>query len=415
MLDINFNRRDFLRVGGIAAGFGYAPFSDVVFAESEIPLPSQKSVVWVWLGGGPTQFETFHAPTGSVPDPHKPVSGMVNHKNGLAFGGLFEQLIKQGDHLTAVNSFSHGDSSHRQATHWMMTGQKNPKRENTADSEYPGHGAIVSSVFGSNHPTNGMPAYVKQGKIEGEQPAFLGGVHKPFDPSNKDNLTPRVSIERFAERKSLLNSLDRADRVISQEAESFSEIGNTAYNVILGNAKDAFDLDQEPDTMRKMYGKGGVGDQMLLARRLAQFGTKFITVSYGGWDMHGNIKKALEGRVPALDKALAAFVQDIYDNGMSEDVLLVVTGEFGRTRLNKNSGRDHWPSITPMLLSGGGYDHGRVIGSADKGYYPTEGKVGPIDVASTMFDHFGIDPKTQRTDQSGRPRYLLEGKGKVIL
>ena len=415
MLDIKFNRRDFLRVGGITAGFGYAPFSDTAFAESEILPPSQKSVVWVWLGGGPTQFETFHAPTEPVPDPHKPVSGIVNHKNGLAFGGLFRDLIKQGDHLTAINSFSHGDSSPRQATHWMMTGHRNPKRENTADSEYPGHGAIASSVFGSNNPSNGMPAYVKQGKIEGEQPTFLGGAHKPFDPSNKDNLTPRIAVERFAERKGLLNSLDRVDRVISQEAQSFSKIGNTAYNVILGNAKDAFDLDQEPEMMREKYGKGGVGDQMLLARRLAQFGTKFVTVHYGGWDMHSGIKKGLEGKVPPLDKALAAFVEDIYQSGMSEDVLLVVTGEFGRTKLNANAGRDHWPSITPMLLSGGGYDHGRVIGRADKSYVPTENKIGPIDVAATMFDHFGIDPKMQRVDQAGRPRYLLEGEGKVIL
>ena len=414
MLNVNFNRRDFIKVGAIGGGLSYIPFSDAAFAQEEM-VSNKKSVVSVWLGGGPTQFETFHAPSEAVPDPYRPVTGMVRHSNGLAFGGLFEQLIKQGDHLTAVNSFSHGDSSHRQATHWMMTGQKNPKRENTADSEYPGHGAIVSSLFGSNHPTNGMPAYFKQGKIEGEQTAFLGGVHKPFDPSNKDNLTPRVSINRFTERKSLLNSLDRVGRIISQEAESFSEIGNTAYNVILGNAKDAFDLDQEPEAMREMYGKGGVGDQMLLARRLAQFGTKFITVNYGGWDMHGNIKKALEGKVPSLDKALAAFVKDIYDSGMSKDVLLVVTGEFGRTRLNQNGGRDHWPSITPMLLSGGGYEHGRVIGSADKGYYPTDEKIGPIDVAATMFDHFGIDTTIQRVDQGGRPRYLLEGEGKVIL
>ena len=414
MLDVNFNRRDFVKIGAIGGGLNYIPFSDAAFAQEEM-VSSNKSVVWVWLGGGPTQFETFHAPTEAVPDPYRPVTGMVKHPNGLGFGGLFEQLIKQGDHLTAVNSFSHGDSSHRQATHWMMTGQKNPKRENTADSEYPGHGAIVSSVFGSNHPTNGMPAYVKQGKIEGEQPTFLGGAHKPFDPSNKDNLIPRIAIERFAERKGLLNSLDRADRVISQEAQSFTEIGNTAYNVVLGNAKDAFDLDQEPETMREMYGKGGVGDQMLLARRLAQFGTKFITVNYGGWDMHGNIKKALEGRVPSLDKALSAFVKDIYDSGMSEDVLLVVTGEFGRTRLNQNAGRDHWPSITPMLLSGGTYNHGRVIGKSDKAYYPTESKIGPIDLSATLFDHFGIDTAIQRVDQGGRPRYLLEGDGRVIL
>ena len=415
MLDLSFNRRDFLRVGGLGAGLGVLPFSDIAFAEEELVLPSDKSVVWLWLGGGPTQFETFHAPTDTVPDTHRPVTGTVTHSNGLAFGGLFKELINQGDHLTAVNSFSHGDSSHRQATHWMMTGHRNPKRDGSADSEYPGHGAIASAVFGSNHPINGMPAYVKQGKIEGEQPTFLGGAHKPFDPSNKDNLVPRVPVSRFAERKELLGALDRVDKVRSREADSFAKIGNTAYNVILGNAKDAFDLDKEPEAMREMYGKGGIGDQMLLARRLAQFGTKFVTVHYGGWDMHGNIKKALEGRVPPLDKAIAAFVKDIYQSGMSDNTLLVVTGEFGRTRLNANSGRDHWPSITPMLLSGGKYNHGRVIGSADKAYYPKAGKVGPLDVAATLFDHFGIPKEIQRTDNGGRPRYLLEGDGKVIL
>jgi hypothetical protein len=415
MFDLAFKRRDFLRIGGLGAGLGLLPFSDRVFSEEEMTLPSDKSVVWVWLGGGPTQFETFHAPTDTVPETHRPVTGAVTHNNGLAFGGLFKELIKQGDHLTAVNSFSHGDSSHRQATHWMMTGHRNPKRENTADSEYPGHGAIASAVFGANHPTNGMPAYVKQGKIEGEQPSYLGGVHKPFDPSNKDNLTPRVPIGRFAERKELLGALDRADRVHSKEADSFTKIGNTAYNVVLGNAKEAFDLDKEPEAMREMYGRGSIGDQMLLARRLAQFGTKFITVHYGGWDMHGNIKKALEGKVPPLDKALSAFVKDIYQSGISENILLVVTGEFGRTRLNANAGRDHWPSITPMLLSGGAYSHGRVIGKADKAYVPTKNKVQPIDVAATLFDHLGIPKNEMRTDTSGRPRYLLEGEGKVIL
>tara|TARA_Y100000592_G_C5481577_1_gene325887 strand:- start:4999 stop:6252 length:1254 start_codon:yes stop_codon:yes gene_type:complete len=416
MLDLHFNRRDFLRIGGMGTVLGGAPLFDEAFGQDEPRLvPNDRSVVWVWLGGGPTQFETFHAPTNAVPDPYKPVSGLVTHSNGLAFGGLFKDLIQQGDRLTAVNSFSHGDSSHRQATHWMMTGHKNPKRENTADSEYPGHGAVISSVFGSNHPVNGMPAYVKQGKIEGEQPAFLGGAHKPFDPSNKDNLTPRIETVRFSDRKGLLDALDRGNRVPSEEAQSFSRIGNTAYNVILGNAKEAFDIDKEPEAMREKYGKGGIGDQMLLARRLAQFGTKFVTVHYGGWDMHGNIKKSLEGKVPPLDKALAAFVDDIYESGISEKVLLVVTGEFGRTRLNQNGGRDHWPSITPMLLSGGSYDHGRVIGRSDKAYYPTESKVGPIDVAATLFDHFQIDTNIQKVDQSGRPRYLLEGDGRVFL
>jgi hypothetical protein len=155
----------------------------------------------------------------------------------------------------------------------MMTGHRNPKRDGSADSEYPGHGAIASAVFGSNHPTNGMPAYVKQGKIEGEQPSYLGGAHKPFDPSNKENLIPRISVERFAERTGLLTALDQVHRVPSPQARAFTKIGDQAYNVVLGNAKDAFDLGKEPESVRSMYGKGGVGDQMLLARRLAQFGS----------------------------------------------------------------------------------------------------------------------------------------------
>jgi len=417
MLNVQLNRRDFVTAGTL--GIGAIPFSDLAFSQ-DTSLPSNdKSVIWLWLGGGPTQFETFHAPFGPSSakeiGSYRSVSGRVTSPHGLSFGGLFQGLIKRADHLTAVNSFSHGDSSHRQATHWMMTGQHNPKRENTADSEYPGHGAIASSVFGPNNLTNGMPAYVKQGKIEGEQPAYLGGHHKPFDPSNKKNLIPRIDLDRFKTRKELLRALDSRKRVISEDAESFSRIGNQAYNVILGNAKDAFDLSKESEETRERYGKGSVGDQLLLARRLAQFGTKFITVHYGGWDMHGNIEAALKGKVPPLDKALSALVDDIYDQGINKNVLLVVTGEFGRTKLNKNGGRDHWPSITPMLMSGGDYEHGRVIGSSDKSYYPTSEKVGPLDVSATLFNHFGIPTDMQRVDQSGRPRYLLEGEARVIL
>ena len=131
--------------------------------------------------------------------------------------------------------------------------------------------------------------------------------------------------------------------------------------------------------------------------------------------MHSNIKKSLESRVPAADLAISAFIEDIYQRGLNEKVLLVVTGEFGRTKLNNNGGRDHWPSISPLLLSGGNYQTGRVIGKADKSYSPTESPVTPIDLAALLFDHYGIDKGTQRIDNGGRPRYLLEGEGKVFL
>jgi uncharacterized protein (DUF1501 family) len=131
--------------------------------------------------------------------------------------------------------------------------------------------------------------------------------------------------------------------------------------------------------------------------------------------MHSNISNALKGKVPPIDKALAGFMQDVSDKGLSDKVLLVVTGEFGRTKINANAGRDHWPSITPMFMFGGDYESGRTIGVSDRSYSPIENPVGPLDLQATLFNHFGIDQGIQRVDNGGRPRYLLEGEAKVIL
>ena len=407
-----FRRRDFIKFGGVGAGIASLGINPVFANQDTSP---EKSVVWVWLGGGATQFETFHAPTDNVPQEYKPVSGLLHDsKSGIALGGLWEKLYKNTDKLNVVNSFTHKDSSHRQGTHWVMTGQYNPDRPNTARAKYPSHGSVVSAVFGENNPYNGLPTYVKTGTISGEEPAWLGGAYKPFDPSNKDNLTPRIQEERFNTRGSLIEGLSKVN-IASPGAKSVDRYREQAYDVILGSAKKAFNVDAENENTKERYGSSDIGKNLLLARRLVEYGTRFVTIHYGGWDMHSNIKKSLESRVPAADLAISAFIEDIYQRGLNEKVLLVVTGEFGRTKLNNNGGRDHWPSISPLLLSGGNYQTGRVIGKADKSYSPTESPVTPIDLAALLFDHYGIDKGTQRTDNGGRPRYLLEGEGKVFL
>ena len=188
--------------------------------------------------------------------------------------------------------------------------------------------------------------------------------------------------------------------------------------MILGSSKDAFATDNESEATKALYGSekaNDIGEQMLLARRLVEHGTKFVTLHYGGWDMHSNISDALKKRVAPIDKAIGGFLQDLWDRGLNEKVLLVVTGEFGRTKINANAGRDHWPAITPIMMAGGNYQSGRTIGEADRSYSPIENPVGPLDLQATLFDHFGIDGAIQRTDMSGRPRYLLEGEAKVIL
>ncbi len=419
MLDFMFDRRDFLRIGSIGAGMTAVGLSDEAFA-ANAQSGSDKSVVWVWLGGGPTQFETFHAPKDTVPTEWQPINGAKHDpKTNITLGEDWYELSKHTSKLNVVNSFSHKDSSHRQGTHFMMTGHYNPERTTTSTAKYPSFGSLVSSVYGTNHPQNGVPTYVKQGKIEGDEGAWLGGAFKPFDPSNKDNLKPRIQLDRFNERKELLGALGSVAKDISgKSAQSVGFYKGQAYDVILGSAKDAFATDQESEATKALYGSekaNDIGEQMMLARRLVQHGTKFVTLHYGGWDMHSNISDALKKRVAPIDKAISGFLQDIWDRGMNEKVLLVVTGEFGRTKINANAGRDHWPAITPMMMAGGRYQSGRTIGESDRSYTPTENPVGPLDLQATLFDHFGIEHGIQRTDMAGRPRYLLEGEAKVIL
>ena len=392
-----------------------AGLSDAAFAQDGAPGYKDKTVVWIWLGGGPTQFETFHAPNDTVPTEWQPVNGAIHDaKTNITLGADWKELAKHTNKLNVVNSFSHKDSSHRQGTHFVMTGHYNPERANTSTAKHPSFGSVISACYGANHPDNGVPTYVKQGKIEGDEGAWLGGAYKPFDPSNKDNLTPRIDLTRFTNRKDLLNAID-STRISGNGAESSEFFKGQAYDVILGSAKDAFNLEKEDPKTHELYGKAAIGQQLLLARRLAEYGTRFITLHYGGWDMHGNISKAIQGKVPPLDKAICGFLQDVWSRGLNEKIMLIVTGEFGRTKINANSGRDHWPSITPMLMAGGEYQSGRTIGTSDRSYSPLDNPVGPLDLQATLFDHFGIDKNIQRVDNGGRPRYLLEGEAKVIL
>ena len=391
MVDFFFNRRDFLRVGSIGAGMTAVGLSDLSMATQDPQSLEDKTVVWVWLGGGPTQFETFHAPNDTVPTEWQPVNGAIHDsKTNITLGADWTELAKHTSKLNVVNSFSHKDSSHRQGTHFMMTGHYNPERTTTSMAKYPSFGSMISSVYGTNDPNNGVPTYVKQGKIEGDEGAWLGGAYKPFDPSNKDNLTARVELDRFSTRKELLKGLDSSS-VSGKSANSVEFYKGQAYDVILGSAKDAFAMDKESDETKALYGStkaNDIGEQLILARRLAQYGTKFITLHYGGWDMHSNISNALKGKVAPIDKAISGFLQDIWDRGMNEKIILIVTGEFGRTKINANAGRDHWPSITPMLMAGGAYQSGRTIGTSDRSYSPLENPVGPLDLQATFFDHF---------------------------
>ena len=412
MLDLQFNRRDFMKVGGISASLASLGLSDANAAN----LPSnEKSVVWLWLGGGATHVETFD-PKPMAPVEVRSTTGSVMTNGDFLLGGNFLKMATRGDKIAVVRSFAHSNSSHRTGTHWVMTGHNSTDNTPQSMQQEPSYGSIMSSVYGANHPTTGMPSYVKVNGISFDGPAWLGGQYKPYGASGEgvENLKSRVENNRFLQRRDLVGGLDKLK--IENALEIWPDLRKQSFGLILGKASEAFDLKKEPEPSRKKYG-GGLGEQMLLARRLVENGTRFVTIHYGGWDMHSNIAKSLNGRMPPLDHALSTFIDDLYDRGMSKNVLLVVTGEFGRTyRVNKNAGRDHWAQLSPLMFSGGDFEMGRTIGeSTAKAETPKSDPFGPKDVTATLFSHFGLDPQAQKIDFAGRPRYFVESDARVIL
>lgn len=413
-------RRDFLKIGGLGlGGFGLPQ----LLAAREQAARSGKSVketsvVWLWLGGGPTHVETFD-PKMSAPVEYRSVTGETSTSiPGVTIGGTFEKIAAQAEHFAFVRSFAHTNSGHGGGTHFLMTGYDNRVVDNGGQPTRPSLGAITARVRGANHTETGMPTYVRLDGIGSDGPAFLGTAYAPFGTNNqaKTNMTLRTSLERVDDRRALLEGFDRfqrdADRTgLMTGLDAFEQ---QAFNLVLGNATDAFDLKKEDKSVVAKYGKG-LGEQLLIARRLCENGCGFVTLNYGGWDMHGTIERSLKGRVPQLDHAVATFVQDVHERGLNENILLVITGEFGRTpKINRNAGRDHWAPLSTLALSGGGLKMGQVIGESDpKVTRPQTRPITPQDLMATVFETLGIDLATQFVNQGGRPVYMVE-HGKPI-
>jgi hypothetical protein len=374
---------------------------------------SNKSVVWLWLGGGPTHVETFD-PKMTAPAEYRSVTGEVKtNLPGVTLGGNFEQMAKVADKMAFVRSFAHTNSGHSGGTHYVMTGYDNRLADNGAVPARPGVGSIVARVRGTNHPETGIPTYIRLGGIYADGPAFLGTAFAPFDPAGEARRNMALSVQepRLDSRRVLLKGLDtirrEADRSgLIKGLDSFDE---QAFNIILSRSPQAFDLKYEDPRVVDRYGTG-LGQQLLQARRLCEAGCGFVTVSFGGWDMHGNIKQSMDQLAPQVDRAVAAFVEDLSLRGMSDDILLVVSGEFGRTpKINGGAGRDHWAPLSTLALAGGGLRMGQVIGeSAEKVDVPKTTAITPQDLLATVFQVMGIERRIQFTDQAGRPTYMVE-------
>jgi hypothetical protein len=399
------SRRNFLQVGSL--GIAGLTLPNLLRAKETGAALNNKSVIWVWLGGGPTHVETFD-PKMDAPREYRSTTGECKTTiPGVSIGGTYPKLAKCMDSMALVRSFAHGNSSHGTGTAWVMTGY------NDRTKMRPSMGSIIAKAKGTAHPDTGLPSYVRIGSIGSDGPGWLGTRFQALSPSGqaRKNMELAVDASRFGDRRGLLNSIDVINRKVDRSGQMAGLDGfeQQAFDLVLGSAKDAFDIKKEDPKVRARYGKG-LGEQLLLARRLTAAGSRFVNIQYGGWDMHGKIQNAMKSRSPQMDQGLSALIEDLKASGQLDDTLLVVTGEFGRTpRVNSKGGRDHWGRLCTLMLAGGGLEMGQVIGkSSPKLEDPAERHITPQDMLATVIKMFGLDPKLQFMNNQGRPTYVVE-------
>jgi len=418
MLDIRFSRRDALRVGTLA-GLGLS-LPGVLRAEAAAPArPNAQAVLLVYLGGGLSHHDTFDlkpdAPD-EVRGKYKPIPSVVP---GLQVGEKLPLLAKVMDRLALVRSGAHNNDHHETATNWVLSG-----RFGTPFGDYPAIGAVVAHEVGFK---GKLPPYVAVPNNpsftwELGKSAYLGGRYESFktgDPNKVDFKVQDVApaqepTARQAERRqALLDAVDGLARQVqgNDQIATFDEFHQRAATMLLSSeARSAFAIEREADKLRDRYGRTTFGQSALLARRLVERGVRFVTVNYGGWDHHAKIFEGLDKKLPEFDQGLSALVEDLDQRGMLDTTLLLVMGEFGRTpKLNKDAGRDHWGPAGSLLFTGAGTKRGFVLGSTDKmGAYVTRRPVSPADVAHTVYDALGIDPRKFLRAPDGRPIEILD-------
>jgi hypothetical protein len=414
------SRRDFLKVG--ALGLGGLTLADLLRGRAAAAgsgrATKNTSVVWLWLGGGPTHVETFDPKMSAPVEFRSTVGAVKTNVPGLEYGGVFPKMARMADKLAVVRSFAHRNSGHGGGTHWVMTGYDFPPADNGQAPIKPGLGSILARHRGASNGHNGLPTYVRLGGILGDGPAWLGSSYAPFDVGGnaRRNMNLTVTADRLADRRSLLKTFDTLNREAERSGllEGLDSFETQAFDLVRSSARETFDVSREDPRLRDRYGRG-LGQQMLMARRLCEAGVGFVTLHFGGWDMHGQIANAMKNLGPQVDHAVAAFLDDVHQRGLDRDVLLVITGEFGRTpRINGGAGRDHWAPLSTLALAGGGLKMGQAVGeSTAKAEVPKSTPVTPQDLMATVFHVLGLPQDLHYKDPSGRPVPMING-GKPI-
>ena len=420
------SRRNFLKIG--ALGLGGLTLPQLLQAEAQAGIRrSHKAVIMIFLPGGPSHQDIFDlkmdAPS-EIRGEFKPISTSVP---GIQICEHLPLLAKMMDKLVLIRSIVGATGDHYAVQ--CLTGRSH---KNVPPGGWPCLGSTVAKLQG---PLNkAIPPFVglspKMGHApwaDNGQPGFLGPAFAPFKPNDagKDDLVLNgITLDRLADRKSLLASFDRFRREVDTSGlmEGLDSFNEQAFGMLTSSRLlEALDIEKEDPKVRARYGKGDpknrddggpkLMEHMLIARRLVEAGARCVTLAFSRWDHHGDNFGALRQDLPLLDQGVSALVEDLHQRGLDKDVSVVVWGEFGRTpTINKDAGRDHWPRVSCGLLACGGLKTGQVIGATDRlGGEATERPVQFGDVFATLYHNLDIDvSKVTVTDLSGRPQYLVD-------
>ncbi len=436
---LGVQRRTMLRAVALCA-FGLSmPGVQRLHAEAGTP-DNGKSVILLWLDGGPSQLETYDPKPDAPSEYRGPWGDLQTNVPGINFSSMLPLHAKHADKMCVVRSVHHDTGDHFAAGHWMLTGRFGATAANK-QSTSPSVGSCVAKLRAATQP--GMPNYVGLPAAHAiyRYPgymgsAYLGPGYDPFQVNMKQKYMSAVykapiqnppflesmsgAAARSSARMSLLKSLDGIDRGIDQSGMMASMDGfqQKAVDMLLkGSARKAFDIDQESAATRDRYGRGPWGHYTLMARRMVESGVRFVTVDMPHWDTHSRIKVGMETRLPYLDMAVDGLMTDLAERNLLDDVLVVIMGEFGRTpRLNSGQagipvpGRDHWGSAMTVVMAGGGLRMGQAVGATNsKAEHPISSPQRPDDVLATIYHVLGIDYRhISFNDYSGRPVPMLD-------
>ncbi|MFO0880064.1 MAG: DUF1501 domain-containing protein [Gemmataceae bacterium] len=430
-------RRTALKVGFLGA-LGLT-LADVERLRASGQASNHRSIILVWLDGGPSHFESYDPKPEAPIEYRGPTSAIRTSVPGIQFSSLFPRQAKLAHRMAIMRSMHHDNGDHFAAGHWMLTGKFGSTTVNPAPM-FPSLGSYIARLKGPNQP--GLPAYVGLPSAQSiflfpgyMGAAYLGQSYNPFQVDRENvylhhSYKVRVGTpKRLAEllqprpgsteaRLKLAQSFDSMRREVDRSGvmDAMDRYQRQAVEMVLGpRARVAFDLDREDQRLIDRYGDNPWGRYTLMARRLVEAGVTFVTVDMPHWDHHANLEAHCDN-FRVVDTAVSALIEDLETRGLLDDTLVVVMGEFGRTpKINtglpgdSRPGRDHWGQAFSVMLAGGGLQLGQVVGATNpRGEHPVRRALMPHDLHATIYRWLGIDYRQSFTNHSGRPIPILE-------